>query len=587
MKKRHVWCALFFLVYLISSCSRAVLEDISPIVTESFSDGWKFHAGDDSLWVKSQYSDSLWLNISSLQTLKEQNLETSNRFGCFRKTITFSSSMQASIYKKGAVMFHLGKFASCEEVYVNGKLVANVGGYPDNIFGYLTDERHYLVMADELNINGENLIAIRFNEGWGDGGFLDKQVLTVSTADTKDKVLLDKKVSSENNIFLGTNPISVTARVENKNAWDIQGKLIANLTTDDYQPVQSDTIALSIDGNTTYAKALEYTNPQPGFYRYTIQLIMDTTLVCQSKFNVGYEPEKIVSPIDAQADFRAFWDKGLLDLAKVKPNYKLILQPDKSNDDYELYIVEMRSYGNELIRGYYAKPKKEGNFPARIECMGYGSSPYLPNMKWDGFAHFVLSTRGQGLNLASNRFGTWITYGLDNKENYYYKGAFLDVVRAIDFICSRPEVDAEKIAVTGGSQGGAFTFAAAALDKRVKAAAPRVPFLSDYPDYFKISPWPRSDMEAYMKNHPEIWWEEIYTLLSYFDIKNLAQWIECPLIMGIGVQDNVCPPHINFAAYNKVKSEKRWIAYPLYGHSVGKEYFGEVDKFFKEKLHVK
>ena len=89
-----------------------------------------------------------------------------------------------------------------------------------------------------------------------------------------------------------------------------------------------------------------------------------------------------------------------------------------------------------------------------------------------------------------------------------------------------------------------------------------------------------------MKEHPQAKWNDVYKLMSYFDIKNLAQWIQCPLIMGIGVQDNVCPPHINFAAYNQVKSEKRWMAFPEFGHSVGREFNEAAMQLFREKLNV-
>jgi cephalosporin-C deacetylase-like acetyl esterase len=145
------------------------------------------------------------------------------------------------------------------------------------------------------------------------------------------------------------------------------------------------------------------------------------------------------------------------------------------------------------------------------------------------------------------------------------RGAYLDAVRGIDFVCSRPEIDTTRIVAQGGSQGGALTFAAAALDGRIKACAPGIPFLSDYRNYFKIVPWPRSSFETYRKEHPDVSWDHIYKVLAYFDIKNLASRITCPLFMGIGVQDNVCPPHINFAAYNEVKGPKKWIAYPLEG----------------------
>jgi dienelactone hydrolase len=45
-------------------------------------------------------------------------------------------------------------------------------------------------------------------------------------------------------------------------------------------------------------------------------------------------------------------------------------------------------------------------------------------------------------------------------------------IRALDYLCSRPEVDKERIGMTGRSGGGAYTWTVAALDERVKVAAP-------------------------------------------------------------------------------------------------------------------
>ncbi len=42
----------------------------------------------------------------------------------------------------------------------------------------------------------------------------------------------------------------------------------------------------------------------------------------------------------------------------------------------------------------------------------------------------------------------------------------------------------------GGSQGGALTIAGAALDNRIKAIAPSIQFMGDFPDYFKVEAWP-------------------------------------------------------------------------------------------------
>jgi cephalosporin-C deacetylase-like acetyl esterase len=47
-----------------------------------------------------------------------------------------------------------------------------------------------------------------------------------------------------------------------------------------------------------------------------------------------------------------------------------------------------------------------------------------------------------------------------------------DGIRSIDYLCSRPEIDAKKIGVTGSSGGGTMTSYLMALDDRVAAAAP-------------------------------------------------------------------------------------------------------------------
>jgi acetyl xylan esterase AXE1 len=45
-------------------------------------------------------------------------------------------------------------------------------------------------------------------------------------------------------------------------------------------------------------------------------------------------------------------------------------------------------------------------------------------------------------------------------------------IRALDYLCTRPEVDPNRIGVTGHSGGGAYSWTITALDDRIKAAAP-------------------------------------------------------------------------------------------------------------------
>src|SRR6185369_5788589 len=45
-------------------------------------------------------------------------------------------------------------------------------------------------------------------------------------------------------------------------------------------------------------------------------------------------------------------------------------------------------------------------------------------------------------------------------------------IRALDYLCTRPEVDTNRFGITGRSGGGAYSWTTAALDDRVKVAAP-------------------------------------------------------------------------------------------------------------------
>ncbi len=304
-----------------------------------------------------------------------------------------------------------------------------------------------------------------------------------------------------------------------------------------------------------------------GFY---VATIFDDGIETKS-FNFGVRPDDIVSPRDAKEDFWSFWERGLRELAEVDPEYKLTLSTELSGRLRNVYVVEMKSWGGETIRGYWAVPKAAGKYPVVVTYMGYASRVWAPSGNKGGDrAEFILSIRGQGLNTPYNTYGEWMCYGLDNKEHYYYRGAYLDTVRAIDFVASRPEVDTRCILIEGGSQGGALTLVAASLDRRVVGAAPYVPFLSDFRDYFEIVDWPASKYFAEAERL-SISRDAMYDVLTYFDIKNLAEHITCPVLMGFGLQDVICPPHTNFAGYNAITSSKQWIVFAEKGHNIGFE----------------
>lgn len=160
----------------------------------------------------------------------------------------------------------------------------------------------------------------------------------------------------------------------------------------------------------------------------------------------------------------------------------------------------------------------------------------------------------------------------------------MDCIRSLDFLCSRPEVDCNRIGIWGGSMGGALALATAALDRRVKLCVFDLPFLSDFRNYFSIVNWPAYEMQQFAAQN-NIPMTKIYETLDYFDIKNFASLVQCPVMMGSGTLDMTCPPAINFAAFNNVRvREKYFYLFPYTGHTLPVEHYVRLFKWFDDRL---
>jgi cephalosporin-C deacetylase-like acetyl esterase len=147
----------------------------------------------------------------------------------------------------------------------------------------------------------------------------------------------------------------------------------------------------------------------------------------------------------------------------------------------------------------------------------------------------------------------------------------MDCIRAVDFLSSRPEVDKERIAVWGGSQGGGLSFMTASLDERISYCLADVPWLCDWVRYFKTSHW--EEIDDWLAEDSKRSWDTMLRELSYFDTMNMAERIKCPVLMGVGLQDKVCPPSTSFATYNRIKSPKEYRVYIRSGHSLNPKHW--------------
>ena len=301
---------------------------------------------------------------------------------------------------------------------------------------------------------------------------------------------------------------------------------------------------------------------EPGFY--------EVRLRDSIRWNVGVRPDEVVSPPDARPDFDAFWEQTYTELAQVPLEVSWTEIPAYSNELRTCFEVRYPSWGGGEAGGIISIPVAEGEYPVWVQYMGYGAEPfYFDPSGAPERIDFLVSVRDQGIFKGNQE--RWIDRGLESKETFYYRGAFCDVRRAIDFVESLAKADKANILVSGESQGGAFSFISAAGDPRVKAIAPAVPFLGDYPDYARIVWWPVHEVfdTADAAGIPR---EELLETLSYFDVKNFAPKVQCPVYMSFGLQDPTCPPHTNFSIYNNLGTkDKRFYCVPTCGHAMWAE----------------
>lgn len=284
------------------------------------------------------------------------------------------------------------------------------------------------------------------------------------------------------------------------------------------------------------------------------------------------------------ADFDAFWSATLAETAE----HPLDATYEPVGDDFyklvDCYDATFRGFGGHAIRAWFMEPA--GNMrklPCVVKYIGYsgGRSQPFEHLDWpvDGYCSLVMDTRGQGLDVwggTDDPVGTgpaefgWMTRGIRSPQTYYYRRVFTDAARAVEAAASHPHVDATRIAVTGGSQGGGISIAAAGLcGEKVKLCMPDVPFLCGYRRATSlVDTAPYSEISRYLNLHRDRV-EQVFATLAYFDGVHLAARIRARCLFSAAQMDTICPPSTVFAAYNRVPSEKDIRVYAYNGHEGG------------------
>jgi cephalosporin-C deacetylase len=558
MKNIKLWL-FFYFAFLNLSLAQKI----------DFTQNWRFKKGDDTSFAKTTFDDCRWQPIKIGEIWENELKEpTYDGFGWYRWQGIIPSKMKKQAEKHGGFVMHLGKIDDADQTFFNGTKIGQTGDFPPRDASAWDVSRQYIVPLALINWDKMNTVAVRVYDSGGGGGLYGGDY-SLEPLSWRDKVSIDIEYLFNNNELPENQPFTANINFKNDIAENIKGTVFCEIKTYSGKNISNIKIEKKIAGLKNNTLNVKFDGLERGFYALHVTFESKKGYKIKSKKGLAVAPTALISPPTPSPDFDAFWENTKADLAKIAPDFKVTPSPEWSNDKQQTFLISMQSLDNVQVSGWYTVPKGKKNLIGLLKVQGYGTV-MLPDTTLQDMAVFALNIRGHGNSRKDINpgFPGYLFAGIEQPEKYIYRGAYMDCLRALDFLATRQEVNHQRIVVEGGSQGGALSFATAALDRRVKLCLPDVPFLSDFPTYFQIATWPAEEFTAYQKNTNRPW-KEIYQLLNYFDIKNLAPKITCPVKMSIGLFDDICPPMINFAAYNNLKiKEKMYLLYPNAYHAL-------------------
>lgn len=389
-------------------------------------------------------------------------------------------------------------------------------------------------------------------------------------------VVIACSASAQEIVAVPQHPDGIYAAGENIR-WQISapaaGEVRFDALQDGFKPIGSGTIGME-----TGSGMLETSLGEPG--TVLVKMVSKSQgKEARSLLGAAVEPFKIRPSVPCPADFDAFWKSKITELHAIPLNP--VVSPGESNNPaVDYFQVRFDNIGGTHVYGQLAKPKSGGKYPAMLIFQGAGvyklTKSTVVVRAHEGW--LVLNIMAHDLpidypdeyyqQLEATALKDYTGFGNDDREKSYFLRMFLGCYRAADYLAGRPDWDGRVLVATGTSQGGFQSLATAAIHPKITAALVDVPAGSDSAaskvGHMVSWPWfgPGKDSDGKAKDAAKVAETNLY-----FDAVNFASRIRCPVLLGVGLIDQTCPPTGVFAAYNQIRGSKEAVVMACAGHA--------------------
>jgi cephalosporin-C deacetylase-like acetyl esterase len=376
--------------------------------------------------------------------------------------------------------------------------------------------------------------------------------------DVKPAIRLSAQTDRADATYRRGETVTFTVRLEQEGRPVEAADVEWTLTKDGVAPTRTGRVRLQ--GG---AAIVTGTLAEPGFLQCRVSYQSgQTKLVALA--GAGVSPLEIKPSQPVPDDFEVFWAAKKKALAAVP--MKVRLQTVKSPQaGVETVDVQLDCVGAP-VSGYFAQPAGAltHSLPAILTVHGSGvkSSSLAGAAGWAKEGAIALDINAHGLPngldkahydaLAAGSLKDYRVRGRQSREEIYFLGMFLRLIRAIDFLTSVHEWDGRTLVVFGSNQGGAQALAAAGLDSRVTFFVAGVPAMCDHTGALanRIAGWPKFIPTG--EKPPA----DVVTAVRYYDAVNFAARARAPGFFTVGFIDTTCPPTSVYAAYNALPVAK-------------------------------